>query len=454
MTTSINNPTVRPARWRFRRPLLLAAGLGATLAVAITGYLWFRPAEMEPPAVRVAIPDPEVATAIEQAREAVRREPRSGRAWGQLGMVLAAHAYMAEAATCYAQAERLEPDEPRWPYFHAFALGPEDPAATVPLLVRAADQWGDRDHTARLLLADLLLTQGRLDEAETHLLRAFRHDPDQPRANLGLGRLALERGDLTGSLAYLRRAGGSPSARKASLTLQAEVHRRRGDASAVAAVLGELAGVPADHRWPDPYADEIEALKAGRINRMARVTNLLAQRRYAEAETHLELMALDDLDSETPLLHLGRIRIDQGNAAGAELALRAALLRAPESVHAHFLLGAALFQQNRFDAAATHFRRAAELKPADALAHFNLGQCLRRLGDWAGAAEAQRSAVRCKPDLVEAHLELAEVLAAAGRRPEAGAALRNALTANPHHPGVRRLLSRLMVAVSRGCLTG
>jgi tetratricopeptide (TPR) repeat protein len=125
------------------------------------------------------------------------------------------------------------------------------------------------------------------------------------------------------------------------------------------------------------------------------------------------------------------------------------LLRAPESVPAHFLLGAALFQQNRFDAAATHFRRAAELKPADALAHFNLGQCLRRLGDWAGAAEAQRAAVRCKLDFVEAYLELAEVLAAAGRSPEAGAAIRNALAVNPHHPGVRRLLDRLVVAASR-----
>jgi Tfp pilus assembly protein PilF len=321
-------------------------------------------------------------------------------------------------------------------------------------LARAADLWGDRDDTARLLLADLLLTQGRLDEAETQLLRAFRHDPDQPRANLGLGRLALERGDLTGSLTYLRRAGGSPSARKASLTLQVEVHRRQGDAAAVAAVLGELAGVPADRRWPDPYIDEINALKAGRINRMARVANLLAQRRYAEAETLLELMVLDDPDSETPLVQLGRIRIGQGKAAAAERDLRAALLRAPDSVPAHFLLGAALFQLNRFDAAATHFRRAAELKPADALAHFNLGQCLRRLGDWAGAAEAQRAAVRCKPDFVEAHLELAEVLTEAGHTSVAGAAFRNALAVNPHHPGVRRLLVRLLVAISRGCLTG
>ena len=449
MTTSIDNTTAatRPARRRYRR-LVLAAGVGTASAVAIAAYLWSRPAVAEPPAVRVAVPDPDVAAAIEKARDAVRREPRSCRAWGQLGMVLSAHAYMTEAATCYDQAGRLDPTEPRWPYFHALAVRPQDTAAAVPLLRRAADLWGDRDDTARLLLVDLLLTQGRLDEAEAQLLRVFRRDPEQPHVNLGLGRLALERGDLTGSLTYLRRAGRSQSARKTSLTLQAEVHRRQGDSAAVEAVLRESAGLPADRRRPDPYADEIDALKAGRIDRMARVTDLLARRRYAEADAVLELMALDDPGSETPLVHLGRIRIDRGDDAAAEQALRTALLRAPESVHAHFLLGAALFRQNRFAAAAIHFRRAAELKPADALAHFNLGHCLRRLGDRAGAVEAQRAAVSCKPDLVEAHVEMAEALAEAGRGPEAGAAYRNALAANPDHPAVRRLVGRLASGIA------
>ena len=149
MTTSTDNPIgARPARRRFRRTPVLAAGAGTALAVAIAAYLWTRPAPVEPPAVRVAVPDPDVAAAIEQARDAVRKEPRSGRAWGQLGMVLSAHAYMTEAATCYDQAGRLDPTEPRWPYFHALAVRPEDPAAAVPLLRRAADLWGDRDDTA------------------------------------------------------------------------------------------------------------------------------------------------------------------------------------------------------------------------------------------------------------------------------------------------------------------
>ena len=73
------------------------------------------------------------------------------------------------------------------------------------------------------------------------------------------------------------------------------------------------------------YADEIDAFKAGRTNRMARVTNLLVQGRHAEAETLLAQMARDDPDSETPLVHLGRILINRGNWAAAEQALGAAL---------------------------------------------------------------------------------------------------------------------------------
>jgi Tfp pilus assembly protein PilF len=422
------------------------AGLLVAAAVAGVAYYRSRPAVPDPPEVGLAVPDPEVAAVIGQAREAVRREPRSGQAWGRYGMVLSAHAYPAEAAACYAQAARLDPDEPRWPYLHALAVGPEDPAAAVPLLRRAAELSGDRDDTARLMLAELLLTQGQPDEARPILLKVLARDPDQPRANLLLGRLEVQAGDPAAGLAYLRRAARSPFTRRVALTLTAEAHRRRGDLPAAEAALKELAAAPPDRPRPDRFADELDGLRAGRASRMGRVTELLAARRYPEAEAALEELAAADPGSEVPLVHLARVRIDRGDPPAAERALRAALARAPDSAHAHFLLGAALFAQKRYAPAADEFRRAAALKPADPLAPYNAGKCLRQLGDRAGAADALRAAVRCKPDFAEAHAELAELRVEAGDGVGAGEAVRAALAVNPAQPAAVRLVGRLAAA--------
>src|SRR5262249_60643318 len=90
-------PAVRPRRGRVFRAAALLAGLGFTLGVV--AYLWHSGGAAEPPAVRPDGLEPAVWTAIEKARAAVRGSPRSGAAWGKLGMVLLAHQFHPEAET-------------------------------------------------------------------------------------------------------------------------------------------------------------------------------------------------------------------------------------------------------------------------------------------------------------------------------------------------------------------
>ena len=119
-------------RWENR--LYLAAGV-ALMMLALAGVVNLVVqafATPEPPRIDLANVDPAVRAAIESAQAAVGRSPRSEDAWGRLGMVLAAHTFYAEAITCFAQAERLDPGEKSWPYFQGVLLTFSDGHAALP----------------------------------------------------------------------------------------------------------------------------------------------------------------------------------------------------------------------------------------------------------------------------------------------------------------------------------
>src|SRR5262249_61754171 len=126
---------------------------------------------------------PALIESIEAARRQVRKDPYSAATWGRLGKVLRGSSYYEPAAACFAQAEKYEPGEPRWPYLRGESLQQRDPAAAREHLRRAVASWEKRGETPvvpRLRLAELLLDEGRLDEAEEQVARALEREPDNP----------------------------------------------------------------------------------------------------------------------------------------------------------------------------------------------------------------------------------------------------------------------------------
>src|SRR5438128_5493330 len=102
-----------------RRPLLVAAFLVLACGAGVVWY-YIRPKPAPtatPPEVKAEGIDPSVAAAISAARQKVLDDPRSAAAWGELGKLLLAHTFEAEAEVCFEQAERLDPDDGRWPYY-------------------------------------------------------------------------------------------------------------------------------------------------------------------------------------------------------------------------------------------------------------------------------------------------------------------------------------------------
>src|SRR5205823_6498129 len=104
-TARMNTPTpaapAQPVPTRGRRRRLLTALLGGVVLTGALGWLWYGRRTGPDPPPTPAEAAPEVRQAVEEARQAVLRAPRSGDAWGRLGMLLTAHDYFVQADACY-----------------------------------------------------------------------------------------------------------------------------------------------------------------------------------------------------------------------------------------------------------------------------------------------------------------------------------------------------------------
>jgi tetratricopeptide (TPR) repeat protein len=411
------------------------------LAVAVLGVMRYGKAAPAPPAIQADL-DPTVVAAVEKARLAVMDQPRSAATWGRLGMVLLAHDFPAEATTCLAHAEQLDSREPRWPYYQGIALHKEEPDRAIPKLQRAVELFGEGPDAPRLLLAEVLYGQGRLDEAEAQFQRLLQYQKDNARAHLGLGRLGFRRGNLQESVVQLQRAGSDPRTRKASLTLLAEIHQRLGDKSGAERDVHQLGTLPEDQPWPDPYIQEMTQLQTGERAYLDRANRLLDQGRAAEAIPSLQQAVLQFPKGDWAWMLLGKALLQRNELGPALEALKTAVRLAPDSVEAQFHLGLAAFGLKDRRTAAACFRKVTELKP-DAQAYYLLGHCLAQEGDAGGAMESFRKALRYKPNYPQAHTDLGTLLAQRGRIIEAVVHLQCAAQLDPANSRPRKLLQRV-----------
>jgi tetratricopeptide (TPR) repeat protein len=397
---------IRPAR---RRWPWIAAAL-AVVGIAVALAVWWRPwtPAPEPPRPDLTDVDPEVVESIAAAQERVRQQPRDATAWGRLGKVFRAHDFGNEANRCFREAERLDPQEPRWPYLLGMTLVMTDPDAGIPCLERAIERAAEKALGPRLRLAEVLLERGRLDEAQAHLDRARRRAAGDPRVQLGLGRLAVQRGQWKAALEHLEYCLEDEHSRRLAQTLRAEALGRLGETEAARSAQQEAGRLPEDQAWPDPFVLEVLSLQCGLPFRLQRADELFAAQRPDEAIRLLEQTVTRYPQSAAARLKLGKFWRQLGRLAQAEQAFQDSLRIDPDSAEAWFYLGTVQGLERPREAADS-FRRAIHLKSDHALAHFNLGLCLKKLNDRNGAADEFRAALRCQPDFAPARQALEEL---------------------------------------------
>jgi tetratricopeptide (TPR) repeat protein len=444
MTTA--PPPKTTTRRRLRWGLLAGAALAAVAAVLLLRYFESRKMP-EPPDPVLEGNEPALHKAVQRARAAVLQEPRSARAWADLGDVLMANELESEAAACYAQAERLDPSDPRWPYQQGgvlINLGRREEA--VAFLRRAADRAAarqDANPAPWLLLAETLLTLGRLDEAEDLLRAALDLLKDDPRANYDMGLLCVARQDWATAREHFLRCLSSPQARqKASLQLSA-VLLRLGQADEADKYRRQADRLPKDSSWADPYVTEYLSKAVKKRARVRKAEHLESVGRVREAVGEWASLVRDFPDDDVILTNFGKITGRTGRYAEAEQALRKARQVAPEKMLPHYYLALVLYTQAeqhlrtggergwtqaRLREAVELARQALAIKPDYGVAHMTLGLCLKLLGQRDEAVVELRQAVQCSPEYAELHFRLGEILAEAGREPdEARARLEQAL---------------------------
>lgn len=434
-------PSVGRAVWSQRRLALVSGTLLAILVAVIGGYYWSGEAIPEPPVVELTDLEPSAVAAIREARAAVLQSPRSPEAWGRLGVFFLTCSYLPEARACFACAERLDRRDLRWPYLQAQAYALNDPEA-IPKLQRALDLDPQPRDKVRLQLAETLLAQGRLDEAEPQFRAALGQDPANPRTHLGLARLAFARGDLEASLASLPHAASSPETQKAACALLAQVHRAKGDATAAAQDAQRLSQLPDDSPVLSPYfARETGQLLENKLA-LSHAEQMVLQGRLGEAAAILRQQTAKYPEWGRAWLKLGQVLIWRKKYPDAKLALEKASRLVPDSAQPYCYLGTALVEQGKHQEAAAAFRQATELRPDCAEAHFGLSRSLQALGDRKGAEPALRAAIRYLPSYAQARAALGELLARSGRPAEGLEQLRSAARLRPDDEHIHKLIQQ------------
>jgi tetratricopeptide (TPR) repeat protein len=422
--------------------VLPVVGLLVLVGLGLVWYRYLHTASIAVPTVDLAAVDPAVVELIYKSCQEVREGSASPAAWGKLGQVYWVNAYWAEAVTCFQEAERLQPREPRWPYFQGVTLSLSDPERALSCLRRAATLAGDWPAAVHLRLGRALVEAGQTEEAEREFKHVLTIDSKNPHAHLELARLANAQGHSTEALQHLDALGDHRGTRRAAHCLRATIYFRNQNPQAEKEeILAQ--DLRPDPPGEDPFFEETDPLQVGRRGRLQLVQRYLDRDQRSEGLVLLRRLVKDYPDLDWCWLRLGRVLIQERDLQEAASAVQRALTLNPGLVDGHFYLGVLAFQRDDYEAAAASFARAAELKPDYALAYFNQGEALLRLRNPRGAIKAFQLALECKPHLMDAHLRLGQLLSETGNRASAVEHLRQVLLLDPKNQEVSALLAKL-----------
>lgn len=416
------------------RRLIPLLGLGIVL-VAIALYIRHR-AESDPalriPPVETRDVLPTVAKEIRQRQEAIMADPDSAEAWGMYGLVLLAHDFRDQAATCFTEAEKLDGRDYRWPYYYGMTLGTIDAERSLHAFERAVEVEPNRI-TLRLRLAEWQFDMRRLEECEREVTIALEQEPGNARAQLLMARLRLQQGRVEESLQYAEQAAASRYRNRRDVhELLARLYTRLGrpnDAQREVELAEKLPrGVAV---WNDP-----EMGFGGTLMRDASILNTQATLHRWRGDVDMWLQTLQQVVQAEPdniraKERLAQALLDAKKYTEANQFIETVLRDYPNFSEFECLRGQIDMAQGHATDAQRHFERAIELKHDFGQAFMWLGRALLDQGKYKQAIDALSESVRLSPSLAEAHHALGLAYQHEGQLDEAIHALKDATNLKP-----------------------
>ncbi len=144
--------------------------------------------------------------AVEWLEDAVRIDPELASAWANLGVAQRRSGRTAEAERSYRRALEVDPGASSALVNLAVLLRLDGRSEEADELLLLADAKRNRNPFTYIVLGDLSLRYGRLDEAERFYTRARRLGPDEAAPAAALGEVLLRRGERKSAEKLLRRA--------------------------------------------------------------------------------------------------------------------------------------------------------------------------------------------------------------------------------------------------------
>ncbi len=374
------------------------------------------------------------------------------RAFGRLGRLYLLHDLMAPAAAALRNAEALDPNDARWPYYQAlrdiFEGELEDAVAALDRVLVLAPN----DLAARIRRADSLFDLNRIEDAEAEYRRVLALDRSSSAAHFGLGRVAFERADPEGAIDRFRTAlGGQPEGSVIHHHIGRAL-RRLGRREEAAAELKRNRHVRV--AFPDPSFASLQRLNVSREAYVKR--GVEAMRRGDLQEALAAWLAADKALPNDSITHfnIGMVLIELGDKARAEEYLRRAIELTPDYREPHFNLALILAERNDLERAKHHFRRAVEIDPDDLEARVRLAEALSRLDGPSEAVALLRQVLAIDPALPMAQLALGAAHQADGDRDAARTALLEVLEAAPGAPRERAEAHYRLATLADSALSG
>ena len=325
------------------------------------------------------------------------------RAYGRLGALLVLREVEAPADAAFRNAQTLDPDEFRWPYYAGY----------------------------------LALMSGNADQALTYLERARTLNPDYPPLYLRLGKVQLDRSALPEARAHLERAAQTPGLAAAAnyyLGQIANLERRHRDA--VAHLEASLAADPqaTEAHWP-----LAQAYRALGQNDLARAHMAQVAARTPRAEDPLLAELEGAARQSVPAFERAVYAVGQRDYKAAAEQFAAGLAVVPDNRAARVSYARVLYLNGDPDGARRELDAALAGEPPIPLGLFLKALLAQGAGDLAAAEALYRRTLEIDPGHLGAGFYLANLDLLAGRFAEAAAGYRRLLSA-PEAPAPTRFL--------------
>jgi tetratricopeptide (TPR) repeat protein len=402
--------------------------------------------------------DPPVREEYQKRRQALESllarpdapAPETGGAAGRLGEWFQAFGYFAEAVACYAEAERLAPEEGRWPYLFGQVASRTGDFDTAREQFRRVLALRPQELPALIGLAGVELKLDRLEEAKALGLQALAVDPRSAPALSVLGRAELAKGDHEAAIRHLEEALTlQPGASSLHYPLGL-AYRGHGDLE-LAREHMQRAGV-GEQRKAVPFLDEPAMRDVARLRALgaqalqSRGLVALRQRRFDEAIANFREAVEANPEEPTAQVELGTALLEAGRIAEGMEQLEAVVERWVNQAKAHHLLGLAFEKQRRLTEAAQHYEAALASNPGLKAAQERLGAVLLQQGRPEEALARFEAFAALDPGSAQARFLVAQTLLGLGRHAEARAALEQARGLAPERDDLRLVLARLLAA--------